>query len=143
MVGRCIVVTRELRGGSRIVETERAFSSVEELVLPFDPAKGFLREAGKPFGPAAPAWTYSDPPKLYAPFISGAERLSNGNTLVCSGPNGRVLEVTREGKIVWEYVNPHGGDVAPDPKAGGSPPTALFRATRIPKDHPALAAHGL
>ena len=31
MVGRCIVVTRELRGGSRIVETERAFSSVEEL----------------------------------------------------------------------------------------------------------------
>lgn len=31
MIGRCIVVTRELRGGSRIVETERAFSSVEEL----------------------------------------------------------------------------------------------------------------
>ena len=31
MVGRCVVVTRELRGGSRIVETERAFTSVEEL----------------------------------------------------------------------------------------------------------------
>jgi hypothetical protein len=31
MVGRCVVVTRELRGGSRIVETEQAFSSVEEL----------------------------------------------------------------------------------------------------------------
>jgi hypothetical protein len=31
MIGRCLVVTRELRGGSRIVETERAFTSVEEL----------------------------------------------------------------------------------------------------------------
>ncbi|MCA1850771.1 MAG: hypothetical protein LC672_06910 [Acidobacteria bacterium] len=32
MVGRCVVVTRELRGGSRIVETEQSFSSVEELI---------------------------------------------------------------------------------------------------------------
>ena len=31
MVGRCVVVTRELRGGTRIVETEQCFSSVEEL----------------------------------------------------------------------------------------------------------------
>ena len=31
MAGRCMVVTRELQGGSRIVEAERAFSSVEEL----------------------------------------------------------------------------------------------------------------
>lgn len=31
MFRRCVVVTRELRGGSRIVETERAISSVEEL----------------------------------------------------------------------------------------------------------------
>jgi hypothetical protein len=119
------------------------FSSVEELVLPFDTTQGFLREAGKPFGPAEPAWTYSDPPRLYAAFISGAERLTNGNTLVCSGPEGRVIEVTREGKIVWEWLNPHGGDVAQDPKAGTAPPVALFRATRIPKGHPALAAHGL
>jgi hypothetical protein len=31
MFRRCVVVTRELRGGSRVVETERAISSVEEL----------------------------------------------------------------------------------------------------------------
>ncbi len=119
------------------------YSSVEELVLPFDPVQGFRREPGKPFGPDEPVWSYSDPKNLFAPFISGAERLANGNTLVCSGPDGRILEVTREGKIVWEYLNPHGGDVAPDPQAGQAPPTALFRATRIAQDHPALAARGL
>ena len=31
-VRRCVVVTRELHGGSRIVETEQSFSSVEELI---------------------------------------------------------------------------------------------------------------
>jgi hypothetical protein len=31
VVGRCAVVTRELRGGSEVVETERTFTSVEEL----------------------------------------------------------------------------------------------------------------
>ena len=31
MIWQCVVVTRELRGGSRIVEAERAFSTVEEL----------------------------------------------------------------------------------------------------------------
>jgi hypothetical protein len=119
------------------------YSSVEELVLPFDPALGFWREPGKPFGPSEPVWIYQDPPRFFAPFISGAERLPNGNTLVCSGPQGRVIEVTKDGKTVWEWINPHGGDVAPDPKAGTAPPTALFRATRIPRNHPALAAHGL
>ena len=30
-----------------------------------------------------------------------------GNTLICSGANGRFFEVTPENNIVWEYVNPH------------------------------------
>lgn len=32
LIRRCVVVTRELRGGTQLVETEQSFSSVEELI---------------------------------------------------------------------------------------------------------------
>jgi len=113
-------------------------SSVDELVLEFDPATGFPREPGRPYGPAQPAWTYADPGRFFSGFISGAQRLPNGNTLICEGVNGRVFEVTPAGAIVWEYWNPFGGEVAPQQHAGNAPPMALFRAVRIAKDHPGL-----
>jgi outer membrane protein assembly factor BamB len=37
---------------------------------------------------------------------SGQERLPNGNTLITESDGGRLLEVTRDGDIVWEYINP-------------------------------------
>ncbi|TAH36403.1 MAG: hypothetical protein EYC70_11430 [Planctomycetota bacterium] len=127
-------------------------SSVDELVLPFDPEHGFQRAAGAAFGPQQPAWSYAAP-GFYSSFISGAERLSNGNTLICSGENGRIFEVTADARIVWEYLNPFGGEVQPSfGRAGGPPqgpggrgiaPVALFRATRIAPDHPGLAGRGL
>ena len=42
-----------------------------------------------------------------APFISSAQRLPNGNTLITEGSDGRVFEVTREHEIVWEYICPY------------------------------------
>jgi len=44
---------------------------------------------------------------LFADHISGAQRLESGNTLICSGTEGRFFEVTPEGATVWEYVNPY------------------------------------
>src|SRR5262245_65643091 len=35
-----------------------------------------------------------------------AQRLPNGNTLITESSFGRFFEVTKEGEIVWEYVNP-------------------------------------
>jgi hypothetical protein len=101
---------------------------VEELVLPFDAKRGFLREPGAAFGPKLPAWTYVDPKTFYSPYISGAQRLPNGNTLICAGVPGRVFEVTAAGEIVWEFLNPHGGDHPAPTQAGQAPRTALFRA---------------
>lgn len=43
---------------------------------------------------------------FYSAFISGAQRLPNGNTLILEGASGRFFEVTQEGEIVWEYINP-------------------------------------
>lgn len=116
----------------------KEFSSVDELVLPFTKAAGFAREKDRPFGPETAVWSYSDPDTLLSQFISGAQRLPNGDTLICDGKQGRVFEVTRDGKVVWDYLNPLGGEVEPSEQGGKAPPHALFRATRIPKDHPAL-----
>ena len=45
--------------------------------------------------------------RFYSPFISSAQRLPNGNTLITEGANGRILEVTKNHEIVWEYINPY------------------------------------
>lgn len=48
-----------------------------------------------------------DSSRFYSPFISSAQRLINGNTLITEGSDGRIFEVTKEHEIVWEYINPY------------------------------------
>ena len=120
------------------------YSSVEELVLPFSESTGFLRAPDKAFGPEQPAWSFGEPGVFFSPFISGAQRLPNGNTLICEGAPGRLLEVSGSGKILWEYVNGHYGRAVPKSAvAPDTPPGALFRATRVARDHPGLAGRDL
>jgi hypothetical protein len=85
-----------------------AHSSVDELVLPVGPDGRYEHKVGTAFGPDQPVWSYAAPKRseFYAEFISGANRLPNGNTLICSGPNGTIFEVTPGKEIVWKYVNP-------------------------------------
>jgi hypothetical protein len=45
----------------------------------------------------------------YSWVIGYAERLPNGNTMVCDGSNGRFFQQTPDGSIVWEYINPYIG----------------------------------
>lgn len=54
-------------------------------------------------------WEYFDNPayNFFSPYISGARRLANGNTLVTEGMFGRMFQVTPEGDVVWEYINPY------------------------------------
>ena len=118
------------------------YSSVVEVEPPLEPDGTYRIGPGRRFGPARPVWEYTAPKKgaFLAEFISGAHRLRNGDTLVCSGPDGRLFEVTPRGEIVWEYRNPFTGD-APNPS--GDPAYAVFRATLIPPDHPGLAGRTL
>lgn len=121
-------------------DTSRGWSIVEEIVLPFDPESGFAREQGEPFGPQEPVWTYVDRDGFYSAFISGAQRLPNGNTLICSGAGGRVFEVTANGETVWNYRCDLGIAGEAPAHAGNAPQHALFRATRYPRDHSGVRA---
>jgi hypothetical protein len=54
-------------------------------------------------------WKFQEPipSNFFSPRISNAQRLPNGNTLINEGSFGRFFEVTADGDIVWEYVNPY------------------------------------
>lgn len=54
-------------------------------------------------------WEYTGEPDdtFFSPYISGAQRLPNGNTLICDGVNKRFVEVTQDKEIVWEFINPY------------------------------------
>ncbi len=86
-----------LRGWSRVIELDPV---EEELV-----------------------WTYTGTPRdsFFSPYISGAQLLPYGNILICEGLRGRLLEVTHDKEIVWEYRSPFGGK-------GALP--AVYRARR-------------
>jgi hypothetical protein len=70
-------------------------------------------------------WSYAAA-RFFSTNISGAQRLPNGNTLITEGANGRMLEVTKEGTIVWEYINPIFG--------GAQGSNNVYRAYRLPYD---------
>ena len=44
---------------------------------------------------------------FYSRTLGTNQRLPNGNTLITESESGRAFEVTTEGQIVWEYVNPN------------------------------------
>jgi hypothetical protein len=107
------------------------FSSVDELVPPVDENGAYPIDPGEPFAPAAALWSYASPPDFYSPFISGAQRQPNGTTLVCAGWSGHFFEVTPEGQVVWDYVNPvyQGGFVA----QGDPIPSTCSRSAATPR----------
>ncbi|MBD3379670.1 MAG: hypothetical protein GF408_04325 [Candidatus Omnitrophica bacterium] len=52
-------------------------------------------------------WEYHGDPKIsfFSTMLSNADRLPNGNTLICEGLQDRIFEITPEGEIVWDYVS--------------------------------------
>jgi hypothetical protein len=53
-------------------------------------------------------WIYRGTPEqpLDSTIRAEQQRLPNGNTLITESDGGRLLEVTRDGRVVWEYVVP-------------------------------------
>jgi hypothetical protein len=84
------------------------YSSVDELVPPVNEQGEYDLQLGAAYGPAEQAWIYAgDPPESFYYFqLSGAERLIDGNTLICMG-SGTFFEITPTGDLVWSYENPY------------------------------------
>jgi len=124
-------------------------SSIEEIVPPVDSSGSYPLTPGEAYGPAEPAWSYSDGPEFFSLVISGVGRLPNGNTLITSGTSGTIFEVTPDGETVWKYVNPiqragplTQGDPIPANTATFSG-NEVYRAIRYAPDYPGLAGRDL
>ena len=72
--------------------TQRKYSRIVEL----EPLTGRI------------AWEYkATPPRSFFSHWQGsAQRLPNGNTLICESTKAQVFEVTPEGKTVWKFWSP-------------------------------------
>jgi hypothetical protein len=139
-------------------------STVDEVALPVDEAALAKSMDAKSLAALAPCWSYSSE-AINSGHISGAQRLSNGNTLVTNGESGRLVEVDAKGEVVWEWLNPFQGDLrmgggppggrgprrgppdgaeggppgGPGPRGRGGEEHALFRCERYAPDFPGLS----
>jgi len=80
---------------------------VDEIIPPVDENGNYFLMPGFAYGPEEQIWSYTaeNPFDFFSDHISGAQRLPNGNTLICDGANGIFFEVTLGKEIVWEYLN--------------------------------------
>ena len=96
------------------------------------------------YAPLSYSWSYAAPVQtdFFSSNISGARRLSNGNTLICEGQSGTLFEVDYNGNVVWEYVNPTN---AGGPLTQGDQPSSnkVFRCQKYEASHPGLQGKNL
>jgi len=64
---------------------------------------------------------------FYSCYISSAQRLPNGNTLITEGSGGHLIEITENFEIVWEYISPYWGTLRET--------NMIYRAYRYPYEY--------
>ena len=103
-----------------------AYADVLELKLPRSADGGFAIG-----DPAEIVWSYNSDGKddVYSPFMAGAQRMPNGNTLMMQACDKRIVEVTPEGEMVLDF------------HVGG--PGRMFRIYKYPADYPGIQALGI
>ncbi len=122
-------------------------SSIDIIEPPLDTDGNYVLENGNAYGPDNLFWSYTSDPleDFYSANISGAQRLPNGNTLICSGRSGFVFEITPDNQIVWEYINPVRTNSGPMLQGSNASflPNFLFRAYRYGTEYPAFEGKDL
>lgn len=141
--GNILIFDNGLLRDSRI-SPEVSYSSVIEITPPLNIDGSYHQpDTSDSFEPVSPAWLYApDPPTdFYAIFTSSAQRLPNGNTLVCLGNRNIFRELTPQGEVVWEYINPDRVEDAPSFFVFWAP--LVYECQRYASNYPGLAGKDL
>jgi len=106
------------------------YSSVDEINPPVDSYGNYNYQSGSAYGPKEPIWSYKaeNPTDFFSINLAGAQRLPNGNTLICDGTHGKFFEITYEKEKVWEYINQY-PDIIDN---------HVFKVNRYSPDYPGL-----
>ena len=108
---------------------DRAFSTVDEILLPLDANGDFELIPNALNSPTLVEWRFEQE-EFFSHALGGAQRLKNGNTLICEGVKGLIHEVTIDKETVWKYNLP-------------LQMKAIFRAYRYPKDYAAFSGRSI
>jgi PKD repeat protein len=129
------------------------YSTVDEFTPNVTSSGDYPVVAGSAFSPKNFVWTYrgTSANPMYSENISGAHRLPDGHTIICSGTVGEFLEVTMGGEIVWRYICPvdqngpmkQGATPPADPARTGETMNSVFRVYKYPTSYPAFAGRTL
>ncbi len=123
--------------GGKIMVFNNEHEVHQSAVLIFDPPEdepGFYTDPGdEAYSPVTYDWIYAAQ-NLFSRTVCGAQRLPDGNTLICEGQGGNFTEVTYEDKnLVWRYRSPVGMF---GPLSQGDPPEDImvFKILRYAPD---------
>lgn len=129
------------------------YSTVDEFTPAVDADGNYTIVSGSAWTPKDFTWTYQGTTAnpLYSENISGAYRLPNGNTILCSGTIGLFLEVTASKEIVWKYICPVDqtgplmqGTLPPaDPARKDETMNSVFRIYKYAPDFPAFSGRDM
>ena len=117
----------------------RPYSSVD-IIQPLTTTPGnYTYNSTTGYGPliAESSYTAEINTDFYSVILSSAQRLPNGNTLICEGDSGHFFEINTANEIVWDYVSP---DTTLGIATQGDVPFSnlVFRALKFPLDYPAF-----
>ena len=105
-------------------------ASVDIITPPIDSLGNYTLVAGQAYGPASSYWSYMapTPTDFFTQTMGGAQRLPNGNTIVCEADKGNFFEVDSNKNLLWRYVNPVGTN-GPISQGNIDTSLAVFRCT--------------
>ncbi len=121
------------------------FSAINIISTPEDANGSYTLNADGVFEPADYTYTYTAPTRkdFFSAKFSSVQQLSNGNLLVCKGPQGEFFELDNNNNIVWKYINP----VSPNgPLTQGDSPLGInstFRAQKLSTNYAAFEGKNL
>ncbi|MGJ8592280.1 MAG: aryl-sulfate sulfotransferase [Aquaticitalea sp.] len=122
----------------------RRFSSVDILSPPMSAPGVYIYDSVTGYGPSVAEWSFTteDPDYFYSSILSGAERLPNGNTLICDGDSGFFFEIDPTNNVVWEYKNPDSANGIVT-QGDNTISNLVFRAEKYPTHYPAFTGRDL
>lgn len=107
------------------------FSSAIEIVPPVDANGNYYLVPHYAYEPTASIWEWVNEEKydFYSEMGGGAQRLPNGNTVICDGwGKGQIIEVTPQNEIISCYTN-----LFPFPLL-----QQIFKSQHYPIDYPGI-----
>ena len=131
----------------------RNYSTIDEMTPPVDASGSYTLTTSSAYAPTSLNWTYvaNPPTSMYAPDISGAQRIQNGNTVICVGTSGTLYEVTSSGSVAWKYISPvtnlgrltQGDSIPHNPIKPFETMNSIFRVYKYPTTYAAFSGKTL